>query len=93
MERSMRGKVRGYCSRSEFLAYIMRLIINLVNEKCLFFLGVALLPFVDEKRLHRALNKVYDDLTEDEGMSKSKTPLLIYMDLHLVITFPFVYIF
>ena len=30
-------------------------------------LGVALLPFVDEKRLHRTLAKVYGDLTEDES--------------------------
>lgn len=33
-----------------------------------FHLGVALLPFVDEKRLHRALSKVYGDLTDDESM-------------------------
>ena len=28
--------------------------------------GVALLPFVDEKRLHAALESVYPDLTDDE---------------------------
>ena len=31
------------------------------------FAGVALLPFVDEKRLKKALAEVYPDLTEDEG--------------------------
>lgn len=29
--------------------------------------GVALLPFVDEKRLLSCLGKVYPDLTEEEG--------------------------
>lgn len=32
-----------------------------------FFQGVALLPFVDEKRLLGALSGVYPDLTEFEG--------------------------
>ena len=32
-----------------------------------YFTGVALLPFVDEKRLHRTLSDVYNDLTEDES--------------------------
>jgi 5'-3' exonuclease len=29
--------------------------------------GVALLPFVDEKRLHKALESVYPDLSERES--------------------------
>ena len=29
--------------------------------------GVALLPFVDEKRLRKALEDVYPDLTADES--------------------------
>merc|ERR1712048_576274 len=37
-----------------------------LNGKKMAWQGVALLPFVDEKRLHRALSKVYDDLTDDE---------------------------
>ena len=38
-----------------------------VSEFFILVLGVALLPFVDEKRLHRTLAKVYGDLTEDES--------------------------
>lgn len=38
-----------------------------VSELFTLVLGVALLPFVDEKRLHRTLAKVYGDLTEDES--------------------------
>ena len=34
-----------------------------------FFLGVALLPFVDESRLHSALEAVYPFLTNEEGIS------------------------
>jgi len=37
-----------------------------LNGKKMAWQGVALLPFVDEKRLHRALSNVYGDLTEDE---------------------------
>jgi len=37
-----------------------------LNGKKMAWQGVALLPFVDEKRLHRALSQVYGDLTEDE---------------------------
>ena len=33
--------------------------------------GVALLPFVDEDRLHQALTQVYSDLTPDEGTKKN----------------------
>ncbi len=36
-------------------------------DHILFLPGVALLPFVDEKRLLPALEKVYPDLTEEEG--------------------------
>lgn len=32
-----------------------------------YFTGVALLPFVDEKRLLSALSQVYSDLTESES--------------------------
>ena len=41
------------------------------------FVGVALLPFVDEGRLKKALAEVYPDLTEDEGKQMSlPDPLL-----------------
>ena len=36
----------------------------------LFFSGVALLPFVDEKRLLACLAEVYSDLTEEESTTK-----------------------
>lgn len=40
-----------------------------MEGKCndLFFAGVALLPFVDERRLRAALAEVYPDLTPDES--------------------------
>ncbi|XP_076463932.1 5'-3' exoribonuclease 2-like isoform X2 [Babylonia areolata] len=37
-----------------------------LNGKKYAWQGVALLPFVDEKRLHQALTSVYPDLTEEE---------------------------
>lgn len=37
-----------------------------LNGKKFEWMGVALLPFMDEPRLHSALAKVYPDLTEDE---------------------------
>ncbi|XP_064621509.1 5'-3' exoribonuclease 2-like [Lineus longissimus] len=37
-----------------------------LNGKKYAWQGVALLPFVDEKRLHSALETVYPDLTDDE---------------------------
>ncbi len=38
-----------------------------LNGKKYAWQGVALLPFVDEKRLRAALIDVYPDLTEDES--------------------------
>lgn len=38
-----------------------------LNGKKFAWQGVALLPFVDEERLHKALEPLYDELTEDEG--------------------------
>jgi len=37
-----------------------------LNGKKFEWMGVALLPFLDEPRLHAALRTVYNDLTEDE---------------------------
>ena len=42
-----------------------------LNGKKFAWMGVALLPFVDEKRLLGALATVYDDLTEDEAFRNS----------------------
>ena len=38
-----------------------------LNGKKYAWQGVALLPFVEEKRLWEALAPVYDDLTQEEG--------------------------
>lgn len=38
-----------------------------LNGKKWAWQGVALLPFVDEDRLRKALSQVYSDLTPDEG--------------------------
>ncbi len=53
-----------------------------------FFEGVALLPFVDERRLRAALADVYPDLTPEEGEQK---PLSVYVcnELHLSTETPF----
>lgn len=40
----------------------------LITESLVFCLGVALLPFVDERRLLKALESVYPKLTEEESM-------------------------
>ena len=42
----------------------------LIPFHCLMSLGVALLPFVDEKRLLTSLAKVYPDLTEEESKNR-----------------------
>lgn len=44
-----------------------------------FTAGVALLPFVDEKRLLGALSKVYPDLTDMESKFKCNISFLIAM--------------
>lgn len=46
----------------------------------LIFIGVALLPFVDERRLRAALEEVYPDLTPEE--SKTYTTLLWLWCIH-----------
>jgi 5'-3' exoribonuclease 2 len=38
-----------------------------LNGKKFAWQGVALLPFVDEKRLKKAVKSLFDELTEDES--------------------------
>jgi len=40
-----------------------------LNGKKFAWQGVALLPFVDEKRLKKAVKSLFDELTEDESKS------------------------
>lgn len=47
-----------------------------ITTHALILLGVALLPFVDERRLRAALEEVYPDLTPEE----SKNYNLIYLE-------------
>lgn len=42
-----------------------------MNGKKQAYLGVALLPFIDEDRLFRALKTVYDNLSEEESLRNS----------------------
>lgn len=46
-------------------------------------IGVALLPFVDEKRLLKALEAVYPDLEEAEGKSQLNRLSVLRGDLIL----------
>ncbi len=41
-----------------------------LNGKKYAWQGVALLPFVDEDRLHKALAEVYSNLSVDEGQTE-----------------------
>ncbi len=41
-----------------------------LNGKKYAWQGVALLPFVDEDRLHKALSEVYSNLSVDEGQTE-----------------------
>ena len=50
-----------------------------LNGKKYAWQGVALLPFVDETRLLRALEEYYLTLTPDEGQTKVLKPLVKYM--------------
>jgi 5'-3' exoribonuclease 2 len=43
-----------------------------LNGKKFAWQGVALLPFVDEKRLKKAVKSLFDELTEDESKSFSQ---------------------
>ena len=57
----------------DYFRRLMFLIICLTADQ----LGVALLPFVDEKRLLGALATVYDDLTDEES-ELGLRPLEVY---------------
>lgn len=50
-----------------------------LNGKKAAWMGVALLPFIDEQRLHLALKAVYDDLTEEEKERNSLGPHLMFI--------------
>lgn len=48
-----------------------------LNGKKFAWQGVALLPFVDEKRLKKAVKSLFDELTEDESKSFSPNISLV----------------
>ncbi|RWS11136.1 exoribonuclease 2-like protein [Dinothrombium tinctorium] len=50
-----------------------------LNGKHAAWMGVALLPFIDEQRLFTALNTVYPDLTEDEKIRNSLGSHLLFV--------------
>ncbi|KAJ6219930.1 hypothetical protein RDWZM_005742 [Blomia tropicalis] len=50
-----------------------------LNGKKAAWMGVALLPFIDEERLFRALENVYNDLTEEEKSRNSLGGHLIFV--------------
>lgn len=58
---------------SMLLSFLLLLVLIIfILNKCgknnvLVLLGVALLPFVDERRLRAALEEVYPDLTPEES--------------------------
>jgi 5'-3' exonuclease len=54
-----------------------------LNGKKFAWQGVALLPFVDEKRLFKAIKPYYSQLTEEEGMLKSI--LFVFSIPHLLL--------
>lgn len=56
---------------------------NKCEKNYLFLLGVALLPFVDERRLRAALEEVYPDLTPEESKNCD-----ILLQLVLTTVFP-----
>ncbi|XP_053203479.1 5'-3' exoribonuclease 2 homolog [Panonychus citri] len=53
-----------------------------LNGKMQEWQGVALLPFIDESRLHSALESVYPDLTESEKERNSLGPHLLFVSRH-----------
>ncbi|XP_054160745.1 5'-3' exoribonuclease 2-like [Oppia nitens] len=50
-----------------------------LNGKKAAWMGVALLPFIDEERLFSALTNVYNNLTEDEIIRNSRGSHLIFV--------------
>lgn len=55
-----------------------------LNGKKFAWQGVALLPFVDEKRLKKAVKSLFDELTEDESKSFSPNFLSLVLGLNHV---------
>ena len=56
-----------------------------LNGKKFAWQGVALLPFVDEKRLKKAVKSLFDKLTEDESKSISNN---LFSIIPFIICFP-----
>jgi len=50
-----------------------------LNGKTQAWQGVALLPFIDENRLHKAISSVYGDLNEEEKERNSLGPHLMFI--------------
>jgi 5'-3' exoribonuclease 2 len=55
-----------------------------LNGKKFAWQGVALLPFVDEKRLKKAVKSLFDELTEDESKSFSPNFFSLVLGLNHV---------
>lgn len=53
-----------------------------MNGKKFEWMGVALLPFVDEERLKRTLKKVYNNLTLDEQRRNTRGENLLFISRH-----------
>lgn len=60
-----------------------------LNGKMHEWQGVALLPFIDEGRLHEALESVYPDLTESERERNSLGPHLVFISKNLTEAYDF----
>ena len=60
-----------------------------LNGKSQAWMGVALLPFIDEQRLHLALKDVYPDLTEEEKERNSLGPHLVFISRDRAASYPF----
>ena len=61
-----------------------------LNGKKAAWMGVALLPFIDEQRMHLALNDVYPDLTDEEEKRNSLGPHLLFVSKDRAASYPFI---
>lgn len=60
-----------------------------LNGKKFAWMGVALLPFIDEQRLHLALKDVYPNLDEDEKERNSLGPHLLFVSRDRAASYPY----